>query len=33
LGLTHSKVRAYLEMADWDVDVAHGSIREDFGTF
>ena len=32
-GLTHSKVRAYLEMADWDVDVAHGSIREDFGTF
>jgi hypothetical protein len=29
----HSKVRAYLEMADWDVDVAHGSIREDFGTF
>jgi hypothetical protein len=32
-GLMHSKVRAYLEMADWDVDVAHGSIREDFGTF
>jgi hypothetical protein len=32
-GLTHSEVRAYLEMADWDVDVAFGSIREDFGTF
>ena len=32
-GLTHSEVRAYLEMADWDVDVALGSIREDFGTF
>jgi hypothetical protein len=31
-GLTHSEVRAYLEMADWDVDVALGSIREDFGT-
>ena len=32
-GLTHSEVRAYLEMADWDVDVALGSICEDFGTF
>ena len=32
-GLTHSKVRAYLEIADWDVDVAFGSICEDFGTF
>jgi len=32
-GLTHSDVCAYLEMADWDVDVALGSIREDFGMF
>jgi hypothetical protein len=32
-GLTHSEVCAYLEMADWDVDVALGSICEDFGTF
>jgi hypothetical protein len=32
-GLTHSEVRAYLEMANWDVDVALGSIREDFGTY
>jgi len=32
-GLMHSEVRAYLEMADWGVDVALGSIREDFGTF
>ena len=30
--LTYSEVRAYLGMADWDVNVALGSISEDFGT-
>ena len=30
--LTYSEVRAYLIMADWDVSVALGIIREDFST-
>ena len=30
--LIHSEVRAYLEMADWDVNSALESINKDFGT-
>ena len=29
--LSHSEARAYLDLADWDVDCAVENVREDFG--